>query len=365
MSFFDIILSPFIFIIRQIFLFSYDVTQNYGLAIILLSFGVNLLLLPVFIYIERVKRKDDVVKQKMKPLVDEIKRCYKGQERYYYLKTLNRQFKYSPLKALIPVLSLLLQIPFFIAAYQYLEGFEPLNGVSFWFIEDLAKPDGLFGAVNFLPIAMTVVNLVTAYFYTRNGDTSERKQMVVVAAIFLVLLFNLPSGLVLYWTMNNVFSFFRLFITNPEVFRKNPERKLKRQQFYQGFRQRYKAMKPKLSGTIIFLVVFAILFQFNWAFQNNFNDIAQRFAFAVGGSILAAYVIAVLAALHKIDPGSAKGFKAYFFACWPVFRPTFFIIISIAILSQINWAMQFNFDDIIPRIIMAALAGIILTFILL
>ena len=222
----ELLISPFIFIIKQIFLFSYDITNNYGLSIIILSFAISLLLLPIFIFIEKAKKRDDIIKLKMKPLVDEIKRCYKSQERYYYLKTLNRQFNYSPLRALIPILSLLLQIPFFIAAYQFIEGFEPLSKVSFIFIKDLSEPDALFGAVNILPIAMTLVNLLTAYFYTRNGDASERRQMLIVAGVFLVLLFNLPSGLVLYWTMNNVFSFFRLFITNKEVFKKRQTRSL-------------------------------------------------------------------------------------------------------------------------------------------
>ncbi len=220
MTIFEAIISPFIFTIEQLFLLGFELTNNYGAAIILLSLGISLLLLPVFIFIEKAKKKDDAIKQKMQPSVDIIKRVYKGQERYYYLKNLNRQFGYNPLKALIPILSLLLQIPFFIAAYQYLESYEALKGVSFWFINDLSQADGLLGAINILPIAMTVVNLITAWFYTRGGNTSERKQMLIVAAAFLILLFNLPAGLVLYWTMNNVFSFFRLFVTNPEVFKK-------------------------------------------------------------------------------------------------------------------------------------------------
>src|SRR5690554_6477620 len=221
MTFFDIIIAPFLYFIEQVYHLAYGLTGNHGVSIILLSFAVSLLLLPIFILIEKTKRRNDAIRQRMKPLADEIKRCYKGQERYYYLKTLNRQHGYSPLKALVPVLTLLLQIPFFIAAYQFLEGYPPLEGVSFLFIKNLSAPDGLLGSVNILPIVMTVVNLVTAYFYTRNGNTAERKQMVVVAALFLILLFNLPSGLVLYWTMNNVFSFLRLFVTNPEVFNKN------------------------------------------------------------------------------------------------------------------------------------------------
>ena len=219
MNFLESIISPFLYFIEQVFLFSYNLTGNYGWAIILLSFAVSLLLLPVFIFIEKSKKKDDVVKQKMKPLIDEVKRVYKGQERYYYIKTINRQHNYSSLKALIPILSLLIQIPFFIAAYQYLEHFEGMKAVSFGFIKDLSLPDGLFGIVNILPILMTVVNLITVYFYTRLGDGSERKQMLVIAIAFLVLLFNLPAGLVLYWTMNNVFSFLRLFEPIPKYLR--------------------------------------------------------------------------------------------------------------------------------------------------
>jgi YidC/Oxa1 family membrane protein insertase len=286
MNFFETIFFPFIEIIKYIFLFSYDLTGNYGISIILLSLFISLLLLPIFVLIEKSKKKDDAIKQKMKPFVDEIKRCYKGQERFYYLKTLNRQYNYSPTRALIPLLSLLLQIPFFIAAYQYLENFEPLRGVGFWFIKDLSVPDGLFGSVHFLPIAMTIVNLITAFFYTRNGNTSERKQMLIVAAIFLVLLFNLPSGLVLYWTMNNVFSFFRLFITNPEVFR------IKESQD----KNRLFTLKRIYNVNIIYKIVFGTLlllsfiFQINWSFHHSFDDIVLRLSVSFISSFAVVFI---------------------------------------------------------------------------
>ena len=102
MTIFEQIMAPFIYIIEQILLFSYELTGNYGISIILLSFTISLLLLPVFIFIEKSKKKDDVVKKKMQPLIDEIKRVYKGQERFYYIRTINRQHNYSSFKALIP-----------------------------------------------------------------------------------------------------------------------------------------------------------------------------------------------------------------------------------------------------------------------
>ncbi|MBN2668914.1 MAG: membrane protein insertase YidC [Bacteroidales bacterium] len=238
MNFFETIVSPFVWLIEVILHFAYEITGNYGLAVIILSFVISALTLPIFIFIEKSKKKDDSIKKKMQPLIDEIKRVYKGQERYYYIKTINRQHNYNSAKALIPILSLLIQIPFFIAAYQYLEHFEPLKGVSFLFIKDLSLPDGVFGSINILPILMTLVNILTAYFYTINGNKTELKQMLGIAGLFLVLLFNLPSGLVLYWTMNNVFSFLRLFVTNPDVFTHNSIIKL--QYFYRGFLNSFK-----------------------------------------------------------------------------------------------------------------------------
>ncbi|MBI9066756.1 MAG: membrane protein insertase YidC [Salinivirgaceae bacterium] len=289
MNIFEIIISPFIFIIKETFLLSYQLTGNYGISIILLSFFISLLLLPIFILIEKAKKKNDSLKLKMKPLIDEIKRCYKGQERFYYLKTLNRQYNYSPFKALIPILSLLLQIPFFIAAYQFLENYEPLAGVSFLFIKNLNAPDALFGAINILPIAMTVVNLLTAYFYTRHGNTSERKQMLVIAGVFLVLLFNLPSGLVLYWAMNNVFSFFRLFITNREVFRKKKAITSEEGRSYIKLKLQIRNIFPTLKKIFIATTIVASLSQLNWSFQNNFDQIILR----LFGSVLFGFIITI------------------------------------------------------------------------
>ena len=294
MSFFEYIISPFIYFIEQVFLFSHSITGNYGLAIILLSFSVSLLLLPVFVYIEKSKKKDDVIKKKMQPLIDEVKRVYKGQERYYYIKTINRQHNYSSLKALIPILSLLIQIPFFIAAYQYLEHFEGLKAVSFLFIKDLSLPDGLFGIINILPILMTLVNLLTVHYYTKNGDGKESKQMLVIAIAFLVLLFNLPAGLVLYWTMNNVFSFLRLFITNPEVFKKKEG-----DYTFSIFISEYKQQIPKLKKSFYFILTALVISQLAWAFKYYFDDIAFRLFAAVMVSLGLTVISGLLMLIYK------------------------------------------------------------------
>lgn len=366
MSVFEYVLAPFLYLIEQVFLLGYGITNNYGLSIVFLSLIISILLLPVFILIEKAKKKDDVIKRAMKPFVDEIKRCYKGQERHYYLKTLNRQYNYNPVRSLIPTLSLVLQIPFFIAAYQFLEAYEPLVGVPFLFIHDLNLPDALLGSVNVLPIAMTVVNLITAYFYTRNGNLSELKQMVVVALIFLVLLFNLPAGLVLYWTLNNVFSFFRLFVTNPEAFeKKKHERKPVVKSFLLELKTRLVPLFPALKYLFLLTVAIGAVIVLNGLFnigaENVINDILSVGMY----SLLIPSLIALLVVSHKlhIQIKGLKG-KALFMALWPTYKPMFFVLLLASVGSQLSWAYLNGYHSLVQRLFVAFIGSGVITIVL-
>ena len=106
--------------------------------------------------------------------------------------------------------SLLLEIPFFIAAYRFLSGLSILQGVSFGPIADLGKPDGLLHiaglTINLLPIVMTVVNLISCVIFTKGSLAKTKIQLYGMAIFFLFFLYTSPSGLVFYWTLNNVFS---------------------------------------------------------------------------------------------------------------------------------------------------------------
>ncbi|WP_232616736.1 hypothetical protein [Treponema primitia] len=85
-----------------------------------------------------------------------------------------------------------------------------LVGESFLLLRNLGLPDGLipFGGrtFNIMPIIMTAVNIASAFIYTKGLGKREKIQLFGISFIFLILLYNSPSGLVLYWTCNNVFS---------------------------------------------------------------------------------------------------------------------------------------------------------------
>lgn len=207
---YTIIIYPLTMIIEMAFSLFAQLFSATGLAVIGVSFTVTLLCLPLYIVAEKWQQVERDTQNRMKSGVDRIKSVFKGDEQYMVLSTYYRQNHYHPVMALRSSFGLLIQVPFFIAAYNFLSHLSALNGASFLFIDDMGKPDALFSigefSVNILPVAMTLINCMAGMIYTKGLALREKFQIYGMAAIFLVLLYNSPSGLVLYWTMNNIFS---------------------------------------------------------------------------------------------------------------------------------------------------------------
>ena len=205
-----LILGPLELLFDAVYALGYRITGNPGFSIVLLSLLINLLVLPLYRRADAVQEEERLQAQRLKPGVDKIKRAFRGDERFMMLQTYYRQNNYKPYYALKGSLSLLLEIPFFLAAYRYLSGLSLLQGAAFGPIADLAQPDrliSLFGvSVHLLPILMTLINLVSGAVYTRGLPLRSKLQLYLTALVFLVLLYNSPAGLVLYWTLNNLFS---------------------------------------------------------------------------------------------------------------------------------------------------------------
>lgn len=208
--FYLLIIYPLYQIIEFCYTLSDGIVKNPGLAIVGVSLAVSFLCLPLYIIAERWQETERQTQAKLKPGIDRIKKAFKGDEQYMILSTFYRQNHYHPMMALRSSISLLIQIPFFIAAYQFLSHLEALNGRSFFFIKDLGAQDALFHIrsfpVNILPLAMTIINIIAGAIYTKGHPLKEKLQIYLMALFFLVFLYTSPSGLVFYWTLNNVFS---------------------------------------------------------------------------------------------------------------------------------------------------------------
>ena len=211
-----LILGPLELLFDTVYTVGYRITGNPGLSIILLSLVMNLLMLPLYRRADALQEEERIQAQLLKPGIEKIRRAFRGDERFMILQTYYRQNNYKPWYVLKGSLSLLLEIPFFIAAYRYLSGLSLLHGAAFGPVADLGKPDqliSLFGMkIHLLPILMTVINIVSGAIYTREMPLRSKIQLYGMALIFLVLLYGSPSGLVFYWTLNNLFSLIKNII---------------------------------------------------------------------------------------------------------------------------------------------------------
>ncbi len=234
MSFFsilyNIIILPIEFVIEWIFNFYNIKIAVFGIAgaILAVSIGVNFLALPLYAIADSLQEKERKTQLKLEKWVKHIRKNFKGDERFMLLQAYYRENNYHPLYALRSSLSILIEIPFFIAAYHFLSHSTALQGASFAFLSDLGAADALISftlgshnvIINVLPVLMTLINFVSGAIYLKNAPLKEKVQLYALALVFLVILYNSPSGLVCYWILNNLFS----LIKNIVMQQKHPKK---------------------------------------------------------------------------------------------------------------------------------------------
>jgi YidC/Oxa1 family membrane protein insertase len=201
------------------------------------------LCLPLYAKAEQLQQVERDIQKKLAAKIKSIKKNFSGDEQYFILSMYYRENHYHPIFALRSTLSLLIQIPFFIAAFSFLSNLPSLAGKSLFVLKDLSLPDNILSlngfSINFLPVLMTVINIIAGIIYSKGLLAREKLQLFVMPFIFLVLLYNSPSALVLYWTMNNIFSLFKTIL----------------------FKTKYPAkILFGLGALVLFLFVFYVLF---------------------------------------------------------------------------------------------------------
>ena len=188
-----------------------DFCGNYGMAIILLTLIVRIVFFPLTERGNRSMRK----MSKLAPKAKEIREKFKDNPQLMNQKTMElyRQEGVSPLGGCLPIL---LQIPVFFALYAALDSAVELRHVSFLWMTDLTKPDLVgpqffFGiGIHPLVLAMTALMILQQKMTPSNMDPAQQKMMLAMPFIMLLFLYNLPSGLTLYWTVSQIFSILQM-----------------------------------------------------------------------------------------------------------------------------------------------------------
>ena len=229
---YNIIIAPIEIIVEWAFLFIYNrfSSLNVIFSIIGVSLVINFLALPLYNIADKLQEKERNISKALEYRVKRIKKAFKGDEQFMMINEYYRQNNYHPLYVLRSSLSILIEIPFFIAAYHYLSHCEQLVGAQWFLFKDLGQPDELIKLsiagkiiiINVLPVIMTLINFVSGAIYCKEAPLKENLQLYGVAVVFLVLLYKSPSGLVIYWILNNLFSLFKNIVMKM----KNPKKVL-------------------------------------------------------------------------------------------------------------------------------------------
>jgi YidC/Oxa1 family membrane protein insertase len=183
----------------------YSYVHNYGIAIILLTVVSKVLFFPLTVKSMRSMK----AMQALGPQVNALRSKYKSDPQRLQRETMDlyRKYKVNPLGGCLPMIA---QVPVFYALYLALSVavelqnapflcFGRLFGVHLW-ICDLSSHDPTY----VLPILMGVTMFVQQKMMPTVGDPRQAKMMLMMPVIFTFMFLNLPSGLVLYWTVSNV-----------------------------------------------------------------------------------------------------------------------------------------------------------------
>ena len=268
MSVFDMIgsvlIGPLKTLFEVIFSVAYKVIGQPGPAIIVLSLVMNILVLPLYRRADAIQIQARDTENKLKDVVTHIKKTFSGDERMMILQTYYRQNNYNPLSVLSGSVSLLLEIPFFMAAYQFLSGLDVFSGTAFGPISDLSAPDGLLHigtvTVNVLPFVMTLINVISSALYLKGFPLKSKIQLYGMALFFLVFLYGAPSALVFYWTLNNAFSLVKTLFYRM----KNSKRVLKYLLGILGAAAIYMGISMKGPWRSAFMIAVGVVAQLPW-----------------------------------------------------------------------------------------------------
>lgn len=206
----DILSKPLL--IAMTWLYGY--VPNYGIVIIILTIIIKILFWPL----TAKSYKSMKAMQKLQPKIVKLREKYKEDRESMNreMMQLYKTYKVNPMGGCLPML---IQIPVFIALYRLLDYSLELRHAPFWlWINDLSAPDRLFHfnfkipfmdeptGIPILTLLMGASMIIQQKMTPTPGDPMQAKIMMWMPVFFTVIFINFPSGLVVYWLVNNILS---------------------------------------------------------------------------------------------------------------------------------------------------------------
>ena len=211
--------KPIFFVIDYL----YKISGNFGIAIILLTAAVRLIFFPLanYSFVSMAKMKA------LQPEMQRLKDLYKDDKQKIQMEMMNlyKREKVNPVSGCLPVL---IQLPFFFAIYKVLfVTLEMRHAPFFGWIQDLSAPDpttifNLFGLIPWDPPSFMIIGiwpiLMGASMWVQQKlnpaptDPIQAKIFAFFPLFLTIILASFPSGLVVYWTVNNILTIAQQYV---------------------------------------------------------------------------------------------------------------------------------------------------------
>lgn len=201
----------------------YAVVPSWGWSIVIMTICIKLIFWPLTAKASRSQKR----MAKIQGPMAELKEKYKDNPQKMQQETLKlfREHQVNPVAGCLPML---IQMPIFLGLFYMLRTASELRHEPFLWVSDLSLPDTLFEVggfpINILPLIMgfTMYLQMSMMPVSPTADPMQQKIFKFLPFIFLVFLYNFSSGLVLYWTVQNI-----LTIVQQKIINSRPDEELK------------------------------------------------------------------------------------------------------------------------------------------
>ncbi len=186
----------------------YSIIHSWGYSIIILTLLIKL----AFYKLSEKSYRSMAGMRQLAPRLKKLKDVYGDDKQKLGQKTMElyKKEKINPASGCLPIL---VQIPVFISLYWVLLEMVELRQTPFWYLTDLSAQDPYY----ILPLIMGISMFVQQKLNPPPPDPMQAKIMMALPFVFTIFFLWFPSGLVLYWVINNILSIAQQWVINKRI----------------------------------------------------------------------------------------------------------------------------------------------------
>tara|TARA_B100000900_G_scaffold406529_1_gene417690 strand:+ start:2146 stop:2802 length:657 start_codon:yes stop_codon:yes gene_type:complete len=202
-----LVLSPLIHLIDIYYFFIFGIIDSKGLSIIILSFSLSSVLLPL---LKKARKKENEFIQKLQYVNNEVLKNtinLKGEDKFLATEEIYKKNNYHPIHNIQTGLSFFILLPILLSAFLFfninIDKFDTLflNSIH------LYQPDKLLFDFNAIPVLIFFTNYIDSR-YRFNAHNSGQNSYLFLSLIICFLIYGMPSCLTIYWLTSSLFSMF-------------------------------------------------------------------------------------------------------------------------------------------------------------